>query len=494
MNQSEKSKITGGKVLKYISIVAIILQVLASLFIAVQVFKFGGIPTKYEIIIISILLLFLVITVLLHFGNKVARIISIVLSVILSVSYILAFTYVSKLNSTLDKMTGNTVTTTKVSIVVKKDSDYHAVSDLKGKKFVTARNAATKYADDVISKVQDACGQAPDVSDYNDPVQAAKDLLDGKVEAFIMDEATRSDIEEAVDGFADNTHVLSDYTVEESAAAPESVKDIPSFNVFISGIDVTGDVSTKSRSDVNIIANVNTQTHTVLLLTTPRDYFIDVPFAPGQKDKLTHMGLYGVQTSMDTLENLYGIKLDHYMRMNFTGFTNIVDALGGVTVYSDYDFTTLNGGYHIEKGYNVLNGEAALGFARERYSLPDGDFQRGRDQMEVIKAIITKATSSAAVLTNYSSVLDSVSDCMQTNLSRDDINALIKGQLNDMKAWTVLTYNVSGTCTSSTMYSYPTSPKSVVIPDESTVEYAKKLMQKVTDGETVTQDDISAMR
>ena len=186
------------------------------------------------------------------------------------------------------------------------------------------------------------------------------------------------------------------------------------FNVYISGIDTEGDVTAKSRSDVNIIMSINPVTHQVLLLSTPRDYYVPLSISNGVKDKLTHAGNYGIKMlSMDTLEMLYDIKLDLILfDWNFTGFVDIIDALGGIDVVSDYSFSTH--GYSYSEGLNSnLSGIQALWSARERHAFAEGDNQRGRDQMKVIEAVIKKAQSSA-LLNNYDEIFANISKSFQT--------------------------------------------------------------------------------
>ena len=180
------------------------------------------------------------------------------------------------------------------------------------------------------------------------------------------------------------------------------------FVVYLSGVDTRGELTENARSDVNILAVVNPVTKRVALVNTPRDYYVDLA-GTDSKDKLTHAGLYGVETSMETLGNLYGIEVDHYVRINFAGFMDIVDALGGVDVYSDYTFTSVGSpGYYdptdFVEGWNHLDGPAALAFARERHAFATGDIQRGINQMKVINAMLEKI-KSPALLTSYSRLL-----------------------------------------------------------------------------------------
>ena len=252
------------------------------------------------------------------------------------------------------------------------------------------------------------------------------------------------------------------------------------FTMYISGIDTFGDISTKSRSDVNIIAVVNANTHQVLLVSTPRDYFVPLSISGGVKDKLTHAGIYGIDVSKDTLGMLYDIDMDYYFRVNFSGFEGIIDALGGITVQSDYDFVS-DEKFHFNKGTNNLNAEQALSFARERHAFAEGDRQRGKDQMEVIKGVIQKL-QTPAVLQNFNELMKGLEGSFQTDMPYDALSNLVKDQLSDGGSWNVKSYSVDGSGAMSPTYSM-SQKLYVMIPDQSTMNQAKTMIQQVINGE-----------
>ena len=259
------------------------------------------------------------------------------------------------------------------------------------------------------------------------------------------------------------------------------------FVVYLSGVDTRGELTEKARSDVNILAAVNPVTKQVVLINTPRDYYVDLA-GTNSKDKLTHAGLYGVQTSMDTLGNLYGVDVQHYIRINFAGFINIVDALGGVDVYSDQAFTSVGSpGYYdpttFAEGWNHLDGKAALAFARERHAFKTGDVQRGINQMKVIDAMLNKI-KSPALLMGFSKIMDSAADCFVTSLSQNQISALVRMQLSDFAEWNIESYTVTGSSGSSTKcYSAKGQKLYVMKPDENSVAKAKEMIAAVMGGE-----------
>ena len=264
------------------------------------------------------------------------------------------------------------------------------------------------------------------------------------------------------------------------------------FVVYLSGVDNRGELTEKARSDVNILAVVNPATKRVALINTPRDYYVDLA-GTSSKDKLTHAGLYGVETSMATLGNLYGVNVEHYIRINFAGFISIIDAVGGVDVYSDQAFTSVGSpGYYdpttFAEGWNHLDGKSALAFARERHAFASGDIQRGINQMKVIDAMVNKL-KSPTVLMSFSKLMDAVSDCFVTSLSQEQISALVRMQLSDLANWDIQSYSVTGSSgKSSQCYSAKGQSLYVMKPDESSVAQAKELIASVLGGEGTVSD------
>ena len=259
------------------------------------------------------------------------------------------------------------------------------------------------------------------------------------------------------------------------------------FVIYLSGVDTRGELTEKARSDVNILAAVNPVSKRVVLINTPRDYYVDLA-GTSDKDKLTHAGLYGVETSMETLGNLYGVNVDHYIRINFAGFISIIDALGGVDVYSDQAFTSVGSpGYYdpttFVEGWNHLDGKAALAFARERHAFASGDIQRGINQMKVIDAMLNKI-KSPALLMGFSKIMDAAADCFVTSFSQDQISALVRMQLSDFADWDIESYTVTGSSSTSTKcHSAKGQKLYVMLPDDASVSKAKEMIASVLGGE-----------
>lgn len=282
---------------------------------------------------------------------------------------------------------------------------------------------------------------------------------------------------------------MDQFLLSDGKKADATITKKP-FSIYVTGIDTYDSNDAQNRSDVNIIITVNPRTKQILMVSTPRDYYVDLYIADDEKDsgsnvgkdKLTHAGSHGYYSSMRTLEHLYDIDLKYYMRMNFTGFEEIVDALGGVTVYNEESFTSIDG-YYIEGGTVTLNGEYALAFARERKAFSNGDNQRGINQMKVIRAMIDKMMSKQMLL-NYTDILNSIKQSMSSNFLAN-VAPLIKMQLKDMADWNIVSYHVVGSNGHELTYSYPNNTSYVMLPDEESIQTAKDLMQQVLKGKTI---------
>ena len=324
-------------------------------------------------------------------------------------------------------------------------------------------------------------------------------LYDDEVQAIILNEGYIPVLTEQ-DGYKDfssRTRILYEYVTEHEITSIKPSGSITKepFVVYCSGSDERdSDITAKNRSDVNVLAVVNPKTRQILLVNTPRDYYLPLAFN-GEMDKLTHAGLYGVQETMAVLDNLYGTKTSYYGRVNFWGLIDIVDALGGIDVYSDYAFTTVAGDvagyeystYSYTEGWNHMNGIEALTFSRERSSFADGDNQRGRNQMKVIQAIIEKA-ASPSILANYQDLLKALSDNFITNISYDQISSLVKMMQSDGFSWNIQTVSAKQGEGDDMMPCYSASGEVlwVMPPDYDSVNTIRQAITQVMNGEEIT--------
>ena len=410
--------------------------------------------------------------------------------------------YINKTRSAISNISGETTEITQMAVYVKNDDAADSVEATAGYTYGILSSLDRENTDGAVAHLNSQFGTEVQTKEYAGLTELADGILNGEVNAMLLNSGYLS-VYEDMDGYTDfSTKIKEVGTVDvestiQSAEESTPVEPITTANggkvytIYLSGIDTRGEMTAKSRSDVNIIATVNTDTHEILLVSTPRDYFVPLSISGGAPDKLTHAGIYGIDVCMDTLGMLYDIDINYYFRINFGGFVKVIDALGGITVNSDYDFDSKNIlGYHFNKGENYVNGEQALIFARERYAFQEGDRQRGKNQMEVIRGVVKKALSPE-ILTSYSSILSSLDGCFGTNITYEEIAQILQQQLTNGGDWTIVSYSVNGT--GATEKPYSMSQKAyVMVPDYNTVDKAKSLMEKVRNGEVVTQEEADA--
>lgn len=438
-------------------------------------------PSIY-LIILGITFVILALILLIMHKKLVSSIISSILTIVFIIGMIAGTFMLHKTASTLQKIISPEKVSNITGVYVLKDDPAQKIEDAKEYKFGIVSDIDTENTQKSIAKLESSLNVKLDIQEYDNIFAMMDELKDKKIGALILNSAYIDVIGDEKDYSWVRTDLreIASFSHEEGG---QQVSQVPSevpetFIMYLSGIDTFGRISARSRSDVNILAVVNTKTKNILLLSTPRDYYVDYSVTSGAKDKLTHAGIYGIDASMDALEKLYGIDINYYLRVNFSGFVDVINALGGVDVNSDYDFSSGSTTFHV--GTNHLTGEEALSFARERYSFEDGDFQRAKNQMEVIRAVIAKS-ASASLLTNYSSVMDAVAGSIDTNMPQEHIASLVKMQLSNMAQWNVTSYTSTGTSTSAETYSMPGRDLYVIVPDEASIKHAKELIQTIYD-------------
>lgn len=434
---------------------------------------------------------------------KTSKLVCGLLAVILSGLMLYGSVAAASGKSALLAIAGKNLQKTTSYVVVMADDPARSIGDTVGYTFGILSQDADISADNtsaLLEDIKDGLGGKVDTTTYSELTSLADALYDGNAGAIILNSGylTALDSLDDYSTFTQDTRIIYEFstTKELEPIKPNASITSQPFVVYCSGIDArSSDINIQSLSDVNILAVIHPRIHQILLINTPRDYY--VPLARnGQRDKLTHAGMYGIDESMRVLDDLYGVETQYYARVNFYGLTKIVDALGGVDVYSEQTFTTKvmqipdkNGNLYDDyfsftegMNYNV-DGQAALAFCRERYSFSDGDNQRGRNQMAMIKAIFNKATSPA-ILSTYGEVLNAVADTMITNMPYEDITSLVKMQLSDMSGWNITSYSVTGYGGTEECYSMPGQALWVMWPDYDTVNVAKDLIAQVMAGQT----------
>ena len=429
--------------------------------------------------------------------NKVGKLICGILAVLLSAGMIYGTVAADAVQSALNKISGVVVEKQVTAGSVMKEDEAEELGDTSGYTFGTLANRDLENTQKIVAAIKEGLGDIK-TKEYETPEAMVDALYDDEVQAIILNEGylVLLSEQENYKDFSDRTRILYEHIIEQEITPVKpsgSITKTP-FVVYCSGSDERqSDINAKSRSDVNILAVVNPKSRQILLVNTPRDYYL--PLARnGEMDKLTHAGLYGVQETMAVLDNLYGTETAYYGRISFWGLIDIVDALGGIDVYSDYAFTTGAGDvagyadrtYKYEKGWNHMNGIEALTFSRERYAFSDGDNQRGRNQMKVIQAIIEKA-ASPSVLANYQDLLSAVSDNLITNMTYDEISSLVKMMQKDGFSWNIQTMSArqgSGS-TLQTCYSMPSQKLYVMPPDYNYINTIRQVITQVMNGEEI---------
>lgn len=458
--KKRKTSKKGMMIIRIIGFLILLTQIIASVILTSNVAILDILPGKYMTLMVAVLVILALITIILQIPKKTC-IGGGIFGLLISIVLIVGCVYLARTHTVLETVTveqdEEQYKVDSIVVAVLTDDIAESMDDALLYNFGILKTIDRTNTDTVIAEIEADAGLALSTTEYDDFSQMLRALKKGDVQAIIYNSAYVDTFEENDKDFTDEIRVLNSHEVKTRMYLSTSDLNVTQepFTVYISGIDVYGEIEKTSRSDVNMLVTVNPQTKKIVMTTTPRDYYVLLPEVSGTyRDKLTHAGLYGVDCSMATLSQLYGIQIDYYVRVNFTTLKKIVDALGGVNVYSEYEFTThyKNGGYDIKKGYNQLNGKVALAFARERYNLPGGDEQRGRNQQAMLKAMIEKACSPA-ILTGYMGIMNSLEGSFETNMSMNQIASLVKMQLSDGAGWDIEMQSVTGTTGSQACYS-----------------------------------------
>ena len=477
---NRKQKRTSNRSWGMVNVGLTILYAILALVLLFTMFNYNFLSFRFLNIIITIgLLVVLAISIFLQKTKKSPLVTTAVLVIFSLVSLVGIFGFKQMIDITNRMNQTASFSEVEMSIVVPKDSDIKDVSQL------TSVQAPTKVdknnIDTLISALKKDKKVDVKVDDVASYQEAYDNLKSGKSKAMVLSGSYASLLESVDSNYASNLKTIYTYKIKKKNNNSAKQVDSKVFNIYISGIDTYGSISTVSRSDVNIIMTVNMNTHKILLTTTPRDAYVKIPGGGAdQYDKLTHAGIYGVETSEQTLENLYGIKIDYYARINFTSFLKLIDQLGGVTVHNDQAFTSLHGKFDFPVGDIQMNSEQALGFVRERYSLDGGDNDRGKNQEKVISAIVNKLASLKSV-SNFTSIVNNLQDSVQTNMSLDTINALANTQLDSGSKFTVTSQAVTGTGSTGqlTSYAMPNSSLYMMKLDDSSVASASQAIKNL---------------
>lgn len=444
-----------------------------------NILAFRHVNVIYTAVLVVVFLVCLLLT-LFKKGKHLVTVLLVLFSIVVGVS-LFAFKSLVDVADNINKTAS--YSEIEMKVVVPANSSISDVSELTNVQAPTSADESNINA--LIANIKSEKGVELTVDPVDSYQSAYENLINGSSQAMVLNSSYSSLLELSYNDYESNLKTIYTYKIKKAIEDTAKTTDKNVFNIYISGIDTSGAVSTVSRSDVNLILTVNMNTHKILMTTTPRDSYVRIPDGGAdQYDKLTHAGIYGIETSVKTLENLYDIPINYYARLNFTSFVKLINALGGVTVYNDQAFTSLHGNYNFGVGnINLTSGEEALGFVRERYSLEHGDYDRGNNQLKVIQAIVEKLTSFQSV-SNYSDVISTLQDSIQTNMPLNTMMSLVNEQLDSGKTFIFSSQEVTGTGSTGQLTSYAMSNASLYMIqlDDASVAKASQAIKNVMEG------------
>ena len=454
-----------------------ILIVLFSIISIYLLFNTTIIPNNILYLIILFYTLFLIlILILITRKKKIFIILGIILSIFIIIGNIGTIFIYHKTNTFFNKITNVKYEITNYSIISSKESGINTIDNINT--IGLFHNEMDKNYQDAIVELDDK--KKLDKKEYDNVLLLVNDLLNNKIDAIFINENYIGIINENDDKFEENIKIIDTIVinaeVKQNRQLLNDITKLNSFNIYISGIDTYGPISTVARSDVNIITTINIKENKILLTNTPRDYYVQLHGTTGNKDKLTHAGVYGIDMSIQTLEDLYETKIDYYIRVNFNSLITLVDAIGGIDIYSDQELYL--GNYYFNYGMNHCDGQKALRFARERKSYMAGDRHRGQNQQQVIEAIIKKVTESKDINT-YLKLLNTIEDSFQTNIDKKMINGFINLQIKNNYNWNIESIQANGYDDGGYTYTYPGQYLYVMQPDYDSLNTAKNKIKEL---------------
>ena len=483
------------------------LQIIAEGLALYGIWELNMLPLKYFLALSAGLLLVVVLTGALLLPVRTGRLqggAGVFLSVVVFALSCIASLMILDARGTIENVVGQVSGKASVGVYVRAEDRAHTLEDAVDYNFGMVYGYETEKFQEAVDAMEESLGQPLNVDWYNSADDMLRAFFSDEIQALIINSAYVDIIEEmeGYEDFSGRVRLIHEQKISGWSSLMENLGGTKPakgdaivtdpFVIYLSGSDTRNQKLATSRSDVNILMVVNPETKQALLINTPRDYYVPNPVSSsGTKDKLTHCGIYGIECSMEALAQLYDVEVDYYAQINFTGFETLIDAIGGVDVYSEVAFNTADK-YHINEGENHLDGKQALSFARERKRLAGGDNARGQNQMKVIKAVIDKMTSGTTIISNYSEIMASLEGMFATSLPMDEISSLVKMQLGDMAQWNVQSFAVTGYNGSDYTYSAPGTKLYVMYPNETDVAKAQALIDTVFADGILTEADVSA--
>ena len=499
------------QILNWISVFILAFVILSEALLLFQIFRLKMVPGTYLAVMAGALVLAALLLCPLLFRKKAGKwqkapgygkqIAGCILSAVLVVGCLLGSAAAGRAADTISNITKPTVSSVILEVYVREDDPAQYIEDTADYTFGINLSTIPEATREILEELEEILGKAPAVQEFDSITAQADALMAGQVDALILD-ASYLPMLEDMDGYKDfhkgirnlHEHVVQQ-VVPTTQTNPSGLPTIPdrvdpegnAFLLYISGNDARLKLLADGGSDVNILVAINPDTHQVLMVNTPRDYYVENPAGNGARDKLSHCGVNGINNCIGAMTNLYDLPINYYARINFSGFRTLVDAIGGVTIYSDKAFSTRH--YYIYEGENHLNGDQALDYARERKSLKGGDNDRGKNQMKLITAMIDQLSVST-LLENYQDILKSLEGMFSTSMPSDAIGKLVQHQLTKMPDWEIHSFAVTGDNGNDRCWAVGNGYGYVMYPHMDEVAYAAELIQRVLDGEILTDEDL----
>ena len=477
MSKSKKNK-HSNPALRKLSIIIWIVSIIFMIVLGYFIYSANVLPLKYFLAIVIVFVVFLSIHGIFILNKKTRIWLLIVLNIIAFAFMSVEAFAIIKINETITFLRENLgahFETNIYNIVVNKESSYNSIEDIKDKTIKTVHDI--EDMSEVERKLQEKVSM--NVEYEENVVDLLLDVATDKELIILVNSGNYDAMIQNDEDYEGKVKVLDTISIVTEVEVDESGLDVTKdpFVVYLSGIDTrSNSLPARSLSDVNIIMAVNPKTKNILMIHVPRDYYVQLHGTTGYKDKLTHSGtLGGIEMSMATIEDLFEIEIPYYARVNFNAVVNLVDAIGGINIYSDVNYSFncwTDRSCKFNPGLNYVGGKCALAFARERHAYDTGDRHRGENQEQVIELVIDKVTSSSTIINNYSNILTALDGTFETNLTMDDITNLVKMQIDNMSPWHIESFNVDGTGASLPTYSYPNQNLYVMNPNMETVTEA----------------------
>ena len=492
-NKKKKTKKLLKKPINILGLLVGSLFLISMLIIFVIITYLNILPTKYYLPFTLIMILSSFIIGFMLLSLRVKKSIKSVFLFIGTIIMIICFTLSNYAFKTFDffKTISNVDLSTKEKyyIMVKSDSKYQSLSDINNFSLATFNENTNVYKDAI-----DKLNKKVEVTlvETKSSLEAIEWLLNDEISVILLSNIHKEQYEEEHGSIEDKVKILDTIEVVSKHTETEVVTIKPVsddvMTIYISGIDTYGNINLRSRSDVNMLATINTKNHEILLTSIPRDYYVQLHGTTGYKDKLTHAGIYGINSSISTIQDFLNIDINYYVRVNFSTLEAVIDSIGGIDVYSDKSFVPhTNKSLYIKQGMVHMDGKTALAFARERFAYAEGDRHRVKNQQDVLKAIINKTTSSPTILTKYTTLLNNISGYFQTNLDMNKISEIVKIQLDEMPSWEIKQYSLDGTGSKQPTYSMGDTLLYVMIPDQETIDTASKYINGMAKGKTFSE-------